>query len=213
MCWKVNPTLQQATENGMELHYLDRETYRKKVEPEFLQQLQTRYRNAYLIPEGGTNDLALKGCVEMVAEIKTPFDVLCSSAGTGGTAAGLLIGLDGEKELLVFSSLKGDFLTAEINGLTQTFNGKTYRNWRLETDYHFGGYAKVKPELLTFIRDFHSDFGIPLEPVYTGKLFFGLFDLIQQDRFAPGTRIMAIHSGGLQGLAGFKEQLPQLFKP
>jgi 1-aminocyclopropane-1-carboxylate deaminase/D-cysteine desulfhydrase-like pyridoxal-dependent ACC family enzyme len=203
----LNPTLQKASENGMELHYLDRETYRLRNDPAFLNQLKEQFPNTYFIPEGGTNNLALKGCAEIVSEINQPFDIICCSAGTGGTAAGLLIGLENQKQLLVFSALKGDFLVNEINGLTQQYNGKTYPNWTLQNEYHFGGYAKVKPELLAFMQGFQSQFNIPLEPIYTGKMFFGLFELIHKNYFKPGTKILAIHTGGLQGLAGFQERL------
>lgn len=199
----LNPTLQQATANGMALHYLDRETYRQKNATEFLKKLKAQFGDFYLIPEGGTNNYALPGCAEIIAEIQEPYDVLCCSAGTGGTAAGLLTGLNRSKALLVFSALKGDFLKSEINQLTTCYNGKVYENWQLQTDYPFGGYAKVKPDLITFIRDFEQEFQIPLEPVYTGKMFYGLFDLIRKNYFRPGTTVMAIHTGGLQGRAGF----------
>lgn len=203
----LNPTLEQATRNAMELHYLDRETYRQKDTPEFLEQLKSRFPDAYLIPEGGTNNLALQGCAEITRDIQADLDVICCAAGTGGTAAGLLCGLNGKKDLLVFTALKGDFLKNEINHLTQTFNGNIYKNWNLQTDYHFGGYAKIKSGLLDFMHDFQDQFNIPLEPVYTGKMFFGLFDMIGKDFFEPGTKILAIHTGGLQGLAGFEERL------
>jgi 1-aminocyclopropane-1-carboxylate deaminase/D-cysteine desulfhydrase-like pyridoxal-dependent ACC family enzyme len=160
----------------------------------------------YIIPEGGTNELALKGCAEIISEVRGDFDVLCCSAGTGGTAAGLLCGLNGSKNMLVFSALKGDFLKHEIDALTQRCSGKAYENWTLQTDYHFGGYAKTKPELFAFIADFEKQFNIPLEPVYTGKMFFGLFDLIRKNYFPKGTRIMAVHTGGLQGKAGFQQE-------
>ena len=202
----LNPTLQKATENGMQLHYLDRETYRRKNEPDFQAKIKQQFGNAYIIPEGGTNALALKGCAEIIPEIKEDFDVLCCAAGTGGTAAGLLCGLDGRKQMLVFPALKGDFLKAEIDTLTQLCSGKTYENWRLETAYHFGGYAKTKPELFAFMQDFERQFQIPLEPVYTAKMFFGLFELIRKNHFPPGTTIMALHTGGLQGRAGFAKE-------
>ncbi len=199
----LNPTLHQATKNGMQLQYVNRETYRRKHEPDFLETLLKKHGPAYLIPEGGTNCPAVKGSSEIVSEIAEPYDVLCCAAGTGGTAAGILYGLNDTKKLVAFSALKGNFLTEEINRLTQECYGKTYKNWQLQTNYHFGGYAKTKPELFAFISEFESQFQIPLEPVYTGKMFYGLFDLIRKDHFSTGTKIMAIHTGGLQGRAGF----------
>ncbi|HSI89530.1 MAG TPA: hypothetical protein VK927_00365, partial [Adhaeribacter sp.] len=169
--------------------------------------MQQQFGRAFIIPEGGTNREAVKGCAEIISEITEPFDVLTCAAGTGGTAAGLICGLAGEKEVLVFPALKGDFLQAEIAELVQAFAGKNYPNWKLQPDYHFGGYAKFTPDLLAFIRNFEHEFQIPLEPVYTAKMFYGLFDMIGKDAFAPGTTIMAIHTGGLQGRAGFEQRL------
>jgi len=188
------------------LQYLDRETYRQKNATEFQKKLRKQAGAVYIIPEGGTTVFALKGCAEIIPEIQEDFDVLCCSAGTGGTAAGLLCGLNSTKQMLVLSALKGDFLKAEIDTLTQMTTGKTYQNWTLQTDFHFGGYAKTKPELFAFIQDFEMQFQISLEPVYTGKMFFGLFQLIREDHVKPGTSIMAIHTGGLQGNAGFKKE-------
>lgn len=204
----LNPTLAFATRCGMQLYYLNRETYRNKNQPEFIQQLQQKYPEAYLLPEGGTNTLAVLGCTEIVADISIPFDYICCAAGTGGTLAGIIAGLNGEKNVIGFPALKGgDFLQNEIADLIKSYNGKAYQNWHLETHYHFGGYAKVKPDLLQFITRFKEQHGILLEPVYTGKMLFGLYDLIRQDYFAPGSCIIAVHTGGLQGLAGFAERL------
>jgi len=116
--------------------------------------------------------------------------------------------LAGEKQVLGFPALKGgEFLRNEIEQLVYNYSSQNYSNWQLITDYHFGGYAKVKPELLQFIHDFQAQHHMPLEPVYTGKMFFGLFDLISEKHFPEGTRIVAVHTGGLQGNAGFKQRL------
>ena len=204
----LNPTLAFAADCGMQLQYLNRETYRNKNEPEFIHQLQQKYPEAYLLPEGGTNTLAVLGCTEIVADINRPFDYICCAAGTGGTLAGIIAGLNGEKNIIGFPALKeGDFLQNEIAELIINYNGKAYQNWHLETRYHFGGYAKVKPELLQFITRFKEQQGILLEPIYTGKMLYGLYDLIRQDYFEPGSRIIALHTGGLQGLAGYAERL------
>ena len=204
----LNPTLAFAASCGMQLHYLDRETYRHKNQPEFIHQLEQKYPDAYLLPEGGTNVLAVLGCTEIVAEITNSFDYICCAAGTGGTLAGIIAGLNGEKKIIGFPALKGaDFLQTEIADLIKSYNGEAYQNWHLETDYHFGGYAKVKSELLQFISYFKDQHGIQLEPIYTGKMLFGLYDLIRQDYFETGSRIIAVHTGGLQGLAGYAERL------
>jgi 1-aminocyclopropane-1-carboxylate deaminase len=204
----LNPTLSRATAAGMELHYLDRESYRRKSDPAFEQALRQHYPQAYLLPEGGTNLLAVQGCTEIVGEIAQPYEVLCCAAGTGGTLAGLIAGLAGEKQVIGFPALKGgDFLAADISRLVRGYAGRDFSNWRLETAYHFGGYAKIKPELIAFIRGFKQRHQVALDPVYTGKMLYGLYDLVRQDHFAPGTRVVALHTGGLQGLPGFRQRL------
>ncbi len=204
----LNPTLRFAASCGMRLQYLSREQYRHKQEPAFLESLSEGVGQPYIIPEGGTNLLAVKGCAEIVQEIGIAYDYICCAAGTGGTMAGLVAGLAGEKQVLGFPALKGgEFLQKEISALVVGYAGKNFDNWELETDYHFGGYAKVKPELLAFMRLFQEQHRIPLEPIYTGKMFFGLYDLIKSGYFMRGSRLVAIHTGGLQGNKGFEERL------
>jgi 1-aminocyclopropane-1-carboxylate deaminase len=204
----LNPTLTFATAAGMELHYISREAYRQKTDPVYLAQLAQKFGQPYLIPEGGTNALAVKGCTEIVTDIPIDYDYICCASGTGGTLAGIIAGLEGNRHVLGFPALKGGaFLQEEIEQLIERYNGQRYQNWQLITDYHFGGYAKVKPELLDFMRSFQQEHNLPLEPVYTGKMFYGLVDLIRKGYFPEGSRIVAIHTGGLQGNAGFKERL------
>lgn len=204
----LNPTLSFATSCGMQLHYISREKYKLKADPDFLEELQQQFGQVYLLPEGGTNLLAVKGCTEIVQDIPIKYDYICSAMGTGGTLAGIVAGLAGERQVLGFPALKGGaFLKQEVEELVQAYSGHTYSNWQLITEYHFGGYAKVNPELLAFMEAFRQKHHIPLEPVYTGKMMFGLFDLIREGFFARGSRIVAVHTGGLQGNAGFKERL------
>lgn len=198
----LNPTLSFAKTAGMQLHYMDRATYRRKSEPDIIKLLKQQYGDCYLIPEGGTNALAIRGCEEIVAEIDTDFDYLCCPVGTGGTVAGLISGLKGKSNVIGFSSLKGNFLQKEVGQLLEE-EGSHFTNWIINTDYHFGGYAKTKPALLDFIKGFEEQHHIPLDPVYTAKMLFGIYDLIQSGQFPPGTRILAVHTGGLQGRAGF----------
>ncbi|MES2621191.1 MAG: pyridoxal-phosphate dependent enzyme [Bacteroidota bacterium] len=199
-----SPTLQFAVSQGMQLIYTSRESYRNKETKDYLENLRAQLGDFYLIPEGGTNMHALKGVDELISEVKTDYDYMCVACGTGGTLAGLVAGLKGEKNLLGFSSLKGeDSLTAKVNALANEYSGVTYSNFKINFDYHFGGYAKVKPELIEFIKQFKQRFDILLEPVYTGKMFYGLYDLIANDYFPKGSRIVAVHTGGLQGLSGY----------
>ncbi len=190
----LNPTLQQAQANGMELHFVSRDDYRRRHDPEYQQALQQQFPQAYIIPEGGTNALAVEGCKDILsASDLGNYDVICCAVGTGGTIAGLIEASTTQQIILGFPALKGDFLAQDIQHWTDKIN------WQLISDYHFGGYAKVTAELLTFIEQFETDHGVPLEPIYTGKMLFGLSELIQQGYFAKGTRILVIHSGGLQG--------------
>jgi 1-aminocyclopropane-1-carboxylate deaminase/D-cysteine desulfhydrase-like pyridoxal-dependent ACC family enzyme len=203
----LNPTLQYATSCGMQLHYLNRTDYRLRNDTRFQAEILKSAPKPYLLPEGGTNLLAVKGCLEIVTELNAPWDVLCVAAGTGGTLAGMIAGAGGRGRIIGFPALKGgDFLQTEVTELIQAFTGQTFQNWELQTHYHFGGYAKHTPALLTFIQKFHQTHGILLDPVYTGKMLYGVFDLIQQDYFAMGTRLVAVHTGGQQGWAGYAQR-------
>ncbi|WP_421824207.1 1-aminocyclopropane-1-carboxylate deaminase/D-cysteine desulfhydrase [Flagellimonas oceanensis] len=207
--WQSNPTLKLAHEHGMRFHFVSRSDYRLKNEPSFLQNLKERFGEVYLLPEGGTNALAVKGCSEILTEEDATFDYICSAAGTGGTAAGLIHASLPHQTVLAFPALKGNFLLDEIRTFVQ------HERWQLITDYHFGGYAKVDQQLIAFINLFKHETGIPLDPIYTGKMLFGIFDLVKRGVFAPGTQILAIHTGGLQGIEGMnrilkKKNLPLL---
>jgi 1-aminocyclopropane-1-carboxylate deaminase/D-cysteine desulfhydrase-like pyridoxal-dependent ACC family enzyme len=200
-------TLQFAAQQGMELYYMDREMYRQKGAPENIESLRVQIGDFYYVPEGGTNVLALEGVSEIISEIAIDYDVICTPCGTGGTLAGLVAGLLGKRHVLGFSALKGeDRLTGDVNQLLGEYlTQPPPTNFSINFDYHFGGYAKVKPELIAFIKEFKSKFDIQLDPVYNGKMFYGLFDLIKRDYFKPGSTIVALHTGGLQGLSGYKE--------
>ncbi len=206
----LNPTLARCQADGMQLHYLDRSTYRQRAEPAFLQELQQQYGPAYLLPEGGTNVLALRGVAELIGELRqhTDFDAVAVAAGTGGTLAGLALGLAEahySARAVGIAALKGgDFLRAEVDALTQAAVGQTLDNYELHTGYHFGGYAKLPLELRAFIQQFEADFGVLLDPIYTSKLLFGVLDLIDQGHFASGSTVVAVHTGGLQAWAGFR---------
>ncbi|WP_104516383.1 1-aminocyclopropane-1-carboxylate deaminase/D-cysteine desulfhydrase [Acinetobacter indicus] len=191
----LNPTLATAQQFGMQLEFISRNAYRQKDQPDFLQHLQQQYPDFYLIPEGGTNALAVQGCREILVAEDAQFDLICCAVGTGGTFAGLIEASQQHQQLLGFSALKGDFLTHEVAQLT------TKRNWRILDDYCCGGYAKTTPELIQFIQSFEQRYNIPLEQVYTGKMLRGIFDLIDQDKIGPDQKILLIHTGGLQGRA------------
>jgi 1-aminocyclopropane-1-carboxylate deaminase len=206
----LNDTLQFAEDNGMQLHFISRSDYRQKNESDFINKLKAKFGDFYLIPEGGSNELAVKGCTEIVDEIEIKYDYLCSPIGTGGTIAGLIKGAKNESKVLGFPALKGgDFLRKDIEQLLKE-EKEIYENWKLINDYHFGGYAKFKPELIEFINTFKAKHEIQLEPIYTGKMLFGIYDLIKKDYFPKNSKIIAIHTGGLQGIVGFNKRFGKL---
>ena len=199
----LNPTLSFATANGMNLYYLDRKSYRTKYSSEMINELQNKFGEFYLLPEGGTNELAVKGCREIMDNIIIDFDFICCPCGTGGTIAGLISGLKGEKFALGFSVLKeASFLLDDVSNLLKKVDGKKYDNWDINLNYHFGGYAKFNKELVKFIYEFSKKNKIPIGPIYTGKMLFGIYDLVSKGFFPKGSKIIAIHTGGLQGLNG-----------
>ena len=203
---KLNPTLQFLKKKGMQLEFISREDYRKKSEEEFKSLLQKKYGDFYLLPEGGSNDLAVKGCQEITEAIQIDFDFICCSCGTGATLAGIITGLRANQKAIGFSSLKkGEFLIESISDLIVSSKAKQeYReNWEIILDYHFGGYAKINQELLDFKEDFQKQFNIELDYVYNAKMMFGLVELIKNDFFASGSKIIAVHTGGIQGNLGF----------
>jgi 1-aminocyclopropane-1-carboxylate deaminase/D-cysteine desulfhydrase-like pyridoxal-dependent ACC family enzyme len=203
----LNSTLSFAKENGMKLYYLDRESYRKKNSPETLDKLIKIFGDFYLLPEGGTNELAVNGCSEMIRKVNIDYDYICCPCGTGGTLAGLITGLNGDRFALGFAVLKGaSFLEENVNSLLQSSNRRFLKNWHINLNYHFGGYAKFNKELLNFIERFISQTEIPIEPIYTGKMLFGIYDLIANGFFQEETRIITIHTGGMQGLMGLQSK-------
>ena len=204
-----NPTLQFAENCGMQFEFVSREEYRLKSENHFLEKLKMKFGDFYLIPEGGTNELAIKGCEEILTENDADFDFICCAIGTGGTISGIINSVLDHQKVLGFPSLKGDFLQDEIRNFVEN------QNWEFITDYHFGGYGKVSEELIAFINQFYAETKIPLDPIYTGKMVFGVIDLISENYFPANSKILLIHTGGIQGIQGMniklkKKQLPTI---
>lgn len=202
----LNDTLKFATRKGMRLEYMARDQYSNKNAVDIIDELKRKFGEFFLVPEGGTNDLAIQGCEEIITELTTPFDYICCAAGTGGTVSGLIAGLDGHHQALGFSALKGKFLHQTVAELLARTQGKTYDNWQMMDDYHFGGYAKINAELINFIRNFWYKHHILLDPIYTGKMMYGIYDLIHKGHFPTGSRILALHTGGIQGWGGIQER-------
>lgn len=186
-------TLRFAAEKGMKLYFIDRTSYRHKDISCVKNQ-----ENCYLVPEGGSNELALLGVAEMVEEIYQNIspDYICCAMGTGGTVAGILSSKLNTAKTIGFSVLKGgNFLMNEVENFLQA----KPQNFELETNYHFGGYGKFNTVLEQFIENFEEQHQIPLDPIYTGKLFYGVMDKIRNGDFESNSKILLIHTGGLQG--------------
>ena len=196
-----NPTLQFAQDCGMQLEFVTREAYRQKTELGFLENLSAKFGAFYLIPEGGTNELAIKGCEEILSIADAAFDYICCPIGTGGTITGIINSLLPHQKVLGFPALKGEFLEDEIRIFAQN------ENWEVITDYHFGGYGKVSLELIAFMNQFYKESQIPLDPIYTAKMVFGVMDLIEKNYFPKKSKILLIHTGGIQGIQGMNLKL------
>lgn len=203
----LNPTLELARQYGMRLEYMNRSDYRAKKEPVILERLQGQFGDYYLIPEGGTNQLAVKGAADLVAELSEQLegripDYVVVSCGTGGTVAGIINGLKGESQVIGVAALKGNFLQKEV----EKYLLQPYQNWSILNEYHFGGYAKFTPPLIEFIKQFKKNHQIQLDPIYTGKTFYALMDLVRKRYFSTGSLVVVVHTGGLQGIEGFQQR-------
>ncbi|CAM4079026.1 pyridoxal-phosphate dependent enzyme [Flavobacterium jumunjinense] len=191
-----NPTLSNAQDLGMSFEFISRELFSKKEDVSFVSGIQEKYPNSYILPEGGTNELAIKGCEEILNEEDKTFDFVCCAVGTGGTISGIINSSFENQKIIGFSALKGDFLSDVICKFV------TKKNWIINSDYHFGGYGKITDELVDHLNEFHSKTNIPLDPIYTGKMVYGILDLIKKQYFPKNSKILIIHTGGLQGGKG-----------
>lgn len=199
---ELTPTLLDVQQWGMELRFVSRSEYRLLRQYRDWQSLPGIKPGQYWIPEGGAQSLALQGVVEIAAEIVMPYDLLCLPCGTATTLAGLVNAVPSQVSVLGFAALKNaGFLLDDVKALLP----EQRNNWQINLDYHFGGFAKTSAELRAFVDSFEQQTSIELEPVYTGKMMFGLLDLIAKQQIKPGQRIIALHTGGLQGKRGFGE--------
>jgi len=197
----LNPTLKFAKEQGMHIHYVSRSDYREKKNPDFLEQLKVKFGDFYLIPEGGTNEFAIKGTAEILDTNDTQ-DYICCPVGTGGTIAGIINASIDNQTVIGFPAIKGFY---ELKKDIEIRVNKS--NCNFISTYVGGGYAKVNKKLVEFINEFNTEHDIPLDAVYTGKMMLGILDLITKDYFPNGSSILAIHTGGLQGNKGMSKRL------
>ncbi|MGP3951949.1 1-aminocyclopropane-1-carboxylate deaminase/D-cysteine desulfhydrase [Streptomyces sp. 7N604] len=191
----LNPSLARCAADGMRLTFLDRDTYRRKAEPEVPAALRERFGDFFLIPEGGSNALAARGCAELGRELRGAADTVAVACGTGGTLAGLATGLAPEQTAIGFPVVKGGFLDKETERLQRAAFGARTGHWRLDDRFHCGGYARTTPELHAFAEDFEDRHGLPVERLYVAKLLLGLTTLAEEGAFAPGTTVAAVVTG------------------
>ncbi len=193
---KESPTLNDVRNWGMQINYVSRDRYRE-LRHSISCETDLSKQKTYWLPEGSANPLALSGIAELSKEIKPDSDIICVACGTGTTLAGLISNSNAKQTLLGFAALKAQsFLKQDI---TEQLEKDRTNNWALNFYYHFGGFAKTTPALQDFIQHFYQLHDIQLDRIYTGKLFYGLFELIKNDYFPADTCITAIHTGGLQG--------------
>lgn len=202
--WQENPTLALAYQNGMSFRFVSREIYRDK---EILtQNLQAEFSNALIVPEGGTNENAVEGIQYMLTEETRDFDYLCCGVGTGGTVSGLSKFAEPHQQVLGFKAVKDDSLGKRVLGFSKR------ENFNL-IDASDGGFGKITDENIRFINAFYHDFGIALEPVYTGKMMRKIFQLLEDGFFSENSKILAFHTGGMQGIEGANEMLKKKNRP
>jgi len=206
----LNPTLSQAKELGMEIHYLSREQYNLKEDWDFIGELRTRFGRFVLVPEGGSNYLGINGCMEIMDSEAKKYDVICVPVGTAGTISGMALTLEEHQLLIGFSALKGlDHFEQIRKNLTQFISDEKELNEILSRiqiidETEFGGYAKIDAKLMTYIAKFQEEHSILLDPVYTGKMMYRLENMLKESEDYNGKNILAIHTGGIQGMKGFE---------
>ncbi|MFD7767550.1 1-aminocyclopropane-1-carboxylate deaminase/D-cysteine desulfhydrase [Streptomyces sp. NPDC059787] len=193
----LNPSLARCAADGMRLHFVDRSAYRRKTEPETLAAVlrAADAEDAYVVPEGGSNPAAVRGCRTLGEELAGRADVVAVACGTGGTLAGLAAGLGGGTRALGIPVLKGGFLADDIRDLQSEAFGGPRGDWSLDNRFHFGGYARVPPELDAFAEDFEHRHGIPVERLYVAKLLYALVALAEENAFPRGSTIAAVITG------------------
>ncbi len=230
----LNPTLSFAVQQGMQLVYMNREMYRQRNTPVVEEYLQQRFGEVFIIPEGGSNLNGVRGCMEIIGDAMPTavtersrsagyayaFDRICVACGTATTLTGIALSLHQGQRAIAFPVLKnGAFLAQEIESLLTNYlasdlpaPSNSPASWELVCDYHFGGYAKVNDELLLFSQQFTQEHGVPLDYVYTAKMFYGVMDLLKQGFFSKGDSLLLVHTGGLQGNVGMEERLQRVSK-
>ena len=196
--WQENPTLFSAHQNGMSFRFVTREIYRDKEK--MMKELQEEFPESLVVPEGGTNENAVEGIQYMLTDETNDFDYICSAVGTGGTVSGLSKFAQPHQKVIGFKAVKDNSLENRIKNLSKKDNF-------ILIDASDGGFGKITDENVRFINEFYQYFGIVLEPVYTGKMLRKIFEMIDEGYFPENSKILAFHTGGVQGIAGANEML------
>ena len=191
---KYNSTLQKCKDFGMEFVFISRDDYRKRNELNYILSIKTRFNNAYIIPEGGTNELGVLGCEEILNSNDSFFDVICCPVGSGGTISGIINSSSNNHKVIGFSALKG----SEINNVISKFAYKS--NWKIFDDDIFKGYANIDNRLVDFINIFFKNTGILLDPIYNSKMVYRIIKLIENKEWEFGKKILLVNTGGLQSV-------------
>ena len=201
-----NPILSFAKKQGMQLVGVSRSAYRHKHEPDFLAKLRSDFGEFYLLPEGGSNELAVDGCMEIANYIEWRTTdrprIVALACGTGTTLSGLVCGLASQATVPTpavygVSVLKAPgYMRRQIDDCLGKRKLKSHISWKIMEQYHCGGYAKSSPQLRAFLDAFKRHSRLPLEPVYTGKLFYALFEMLKCGELPPNCELLAIHTGG-----------------
>lgn len=199
-----NSTLKKCALLGMKLCFVNRSLYRTKSDKNFIVDNWPQYAGYFMVPEGGANSFGIRGCSELMDEQARIYDHLVVSSGTATTALGILSSLRKEN-LIVFSALKREMATEEKLKSAAKHQSKLNQLHYFD-EHEFGGFAKINQELIDFTRDFYQRYGIQLDLIYNAKMFFKLFKLIKQGYFPAGSKILCIHTGGLQGNLGMEER-------
>ena len=199
---KLNTTLQKCSDFGMKFEFVSREKYRERNTNKYNYELQNKFKNAYIIPEGGTNKLGVKGCEEILSKYdKEFFDVVCVPVGSGGTFSGLINSSLEKQKILGFSALNNSNISEVINKFAKK------DNWKLFDESFFGGYAKFNNELINFINNFYERHNIRLDSIYNAKMILRIIDLINNNNWIFGKNILIINTGGTQSVVGINELL------
>ncbi|MBN4055108.1 pyridoxal-phosphate dependent enzyme [bacterium AH-315-K03] len=211
----LNPTLSDAEQAGMVLHFVSRQEYRLRYNSEYLNQLAAQYKGSFILSEGGSNLSAVRGCMEIVEHIHHGvdhnYDVIILPCATAATLAGVIAAAPQGKQVIGVSVLKNvSSLESQVMQYHKALGVKDNKHWHIEHGYHCGGYAKINKELINFVTDFQQRNNIPLEPIYSGKMFYALYQLLNNNTISTNSRVIAIHTGGLQGLRGMKASIDRL---